>query len=416
MVWDPRGAIAYLGVNSSSFGQRGVMVFNGTSISQSTAAAGKILAVSPDGTMAVLSDTADSPNQVFIYNNSSKTSTAFLIGGATAAAFSPDGLKAYIVAGPNLYVYSKVDAFRTIPLAGVANDVTFFPQGAFAYLAGGSPSAVTARHTCDNTLADTISLTASPIAVRALPDAATVLALEPPLVDYINVTAPSPGAWAGCAPPVNDSLTSTFDLGQGNFNARQFFISPDGTRAYILADTAGPNPGPLPYVITFDILNKTSSLISLSGNATPLSAAISPAGNFLFVGATDGTVHVIDTTASNTDIQRVTLAFPQNTLCFGPGAPSTPVPQSSISISAATQNGSATTYTYTPISGQPLQPGSAVVISGMKDGGNNGSFTISAIGTGTFTVSNASGVSASGQNGTGIVPITCNPDIVSVKP
>jgi hypothetical protein len=52
----------------------------------------------------------------------------------------------------------------------------------------------------------------------------------------------------------------------------------------------------------------------------------------------------------------------------------------------------------------------------MKDGGNNGTFTITALGTGTFTVSNAAGVTASGQGGTGTVPITCNPDLVAVKP
>lgn len=414
IVWDPKGNTAYLGVNSSSFGQNGVMVFSST-VSQSTTASGKVLAVSPDGTIAILSNTVDSPNQVFAYNNTSRTATAFLITGATAAAFSPDGLKAYIVAGSNLYVFSKVDALRTLALPSPANDVAFFPQGAFAYVAGGSSSAVTVRHTCDNTLADTVGTAAAPGMARALPDAATILALEPPLLQYINVTAPSPNAWVGCAPPVNDALTSTFNLGQGTFTARQFLISPNGSMAYILGDTTGPNPAPLPFIITFDIANQTSSLISLSGNASPLSASLSPAGDLLFAGATDGALHVVDT-ATGADTQQITFDFPQHTLCFGPGTPSTQVPRSTISISAASQSGTTTTYTYAPISGQALQSGQSIVISGMSDGGNNGTFTIAAVGSGTFNVNNASGVTASGQSGTGIVPITCNPDLVAVKP
>jgi hypothetical protein len=415
IIFDPKGTNAFLGVDSSNFGQSGVMVFNGSSISASTAAAGKVLAVSPDGTLAVVSDTSDTPNQVFVFNNSTRTAASFLIDGVSAAAFSPDSLKAYIVAGSTLFVYSKVDAIHSIGLGATANDVAFFPQGAFAFLAGGSSSAVTVRHTCDNSLADTVGTTATPSMLRALPDAATILALEPPLIEYISAGHPSNGTWEGCAPGITDSITSTFNLGQGNFTARQFLISSNGATGYIMADTPGPNPAPLPSIIKFDIPTQASSLISLANGATPLSASLSPTGNLLFVGASDGDVHVIDTT-DNEDIQQVTFDFPQHTLCFGPGSPSTRVPQSQLSISAASQNGSTTTYSYTLISGVPLKVGQTIVISGMSDGANNGTFTITALGTGTFSVENASGVTDSGQNGTGIVPITCNPDLVAVKP
>lgn len=415
IVFDPKGTNAFLGINSSNFGQSELMVFNGSSISSSTLAAGKVLAVSPDSTLAVVSDTADTPNHVFVFNNSSKTAASFLINGATAAAFSPDSLKAYIVAGSTLYVYSKVDAFHSIGLGAAANDVAFFPQGAFAFLAGGSSSAVTVRHTCDNTLADTVGTSSTPSMIRALPDATTILALEPPLVEYISASPPPAPGWEGCAPGITDSVTSSFNLGQGNFTARQFLISSNGATGYIVGDTAGPNPAPLPSIIKFDIPTQASSLISLVGGATPLSASLGPAGNLLFVGATDGAVHVIDT-SDNTDTQQVTFDFPQHTLCFGPGSPSTRVPQSQLSVTAATQNGSTTTYSYTLISGVPLQVGQTIVISDMADGSNNGTFAITALGAGTFAVENSSGVTASGQNGSAIVPITCNPDLVAAKP
>ena len=93
IVYDSNGTSAFLGVDSSNFGQKGLMIFSGTSVSQFTGAPGKVLAVSPDHTLAVISDTVDSPNQVFICNNcntSSRSASAFLITGATAAAFSPD--------------------------------------------------------------------------------------------------------------------------------------------------------------------------------------------------------------------------------------------------------------------------------------------------------------------------------------
>ena len=75
----------------------------------------------------------------------------------------------------------------------------------------------------------------------------------------------------------------------------------------------------------FDLQTQTTSLLSLAGNAAPLSASLSPAGDLLFVGASDGAVHVVDT-SSNLDTQQVTLPFPQNSLCLGQGNPATQAP------------------------------------------------------------------------------------------
>jgi hypothetical protein len=54
----------------------------------------------------------------------------------------------------------------------------------------------------------------------------------------------------------------------------------------------------------------------------------------------------------------------------------------------------------------------------MTDASDNGTFIIAVAspGSGTFTVVNASGAAVSGQHGVGTVPITCNPDLVVVKP
>ena len=76
-----------------------------------------------------------------------------------------------------------------------------------------------------------------------------------------------------------------------------------------------------------------------------------------------------------------------------------------VSITAASQSGSNTTYRYTLTSGAELIVPQVIYISGMADVGNNGSnFITTALGNGTFTVANPSGVTRSGQSGTGISP------------
>jgi hypothetical protein len=424
LVFDNSGTTAYLGVDSNNFGLRGLMLASGTSVSQVTSAPGKVLAISPDRTSAVISDTVDSPNQLFICtncNSGSQSLTTLQIQGGTAAAFSPDNLKAYILAGTNLYVYSKLDPLQTIGLGGPANDIVFHPEGGFAYVAGPSTS-ITPYRTCDNAPISSAALTIanSPLLIRALPDGSTLLVLDPPNIDVVSVTSLTS---IGCTGTISNTSTS-FNLGEGTFIPTQFFVSPDGSTAYILGETqAGQPPSRLPFIMVFNVNTQTSSALSLSNNATPLSASLAPDGKLLFVGADDGTVHVIDTT-SGLDTQQVTFPFPTNELCFGPGNPLTQVPLSQVGISAASQSGSTTTYTYSLISGSVLNTGQSITIADMGDGGDNGTFTIVALGppptntnaTGTFTVDNSLGVTAANQSGTGTVPISCNPDLVAVRP
>jgi YVTN family beta-propeller protein len=82
--------------------------------------------------------------------------------------------------------------------------------------------------------------------------------------------------------------------------------------------------------------------------------------------------------------------------------------ESTVNVTAVTQSGSAASYTYTLISGPALRPGMEVVITGMADAGNNGTFTLTAVSSGIFTVVNSAGVNASSQNGTGVVVVEVN--------
>ncbi len=85
-------------------------------------------------------------------------------------------------------------------------------------------------------------------------------------------------------------------------------------------------------------------------------------------------------------------------------------PLSVLNITAASQSGPSTTYTYTLVSGPALTVGESVAVAGMANSGNNGSFTIATLGAGTFTVVNAGGVTSTSQTGTG----KASPGTVSV--
>ena len=308
LLFDPAGTKAYLGTDSGLLGTKGLSVINvsGNSVSEFASTPGKVLAVSPDATKVVVSDTVDSPNQVFVFDAASNSPATFRITGASAAAFSPDSLKAFILAGSTLYVYSKLDALQAKALTAPANDVTFLAEGAFAYLAGGNPSGVTVERTCDNGQADTVVVSPVPTFLKTLPDATGIVALIPPAIGVIHVSA----APTGCTPSVSNSL-STFDLGRGNFTASQLIISQDGSTAYIVTPDFNS-------VLVFNIGAQTPSAIPLAGIGFPLHASLTPDGTQLYVGSSDGTVHVLQTDIG-LDIQQIT--FPQSLCQTSAGQP-----------------------------------------------------------------------------------------------
>jgi len=427
-VFDPKGTSAYLGVQSSHFGQSGAMVFTGSAATQFTNAFGTVLAISPDTSTVIFSDAVNLPNQVFVCTNCSttgRTVTPLAISGATAAAFSPDNLKAYIAAGSSLYIFSKVDALRKVGLPGAGSDVAFLGDGTYGYIAVAGAAGADSLPVCFDPAAGpalgSVTIPGATV-LRSLPED-TILALAPPDVKTVTASIsgnPAPGE-NGCPAPrgvltLSNSTPLSFDLGLGAFVPTHLIISSDASTGYLLAQSPSPNSAPLPFVTVFSIRGQTTSQVSLAGNATPLSASLSPAGNLLFVGANDGAVHVIDTTLLQ-DIQQITFPFTSAPLCVGPGTPATPVAKTVVGISGVSQNGSNWDYAYAVNSGPQLAVGETIVVTGMADGGNDGTFTILAVGGGKFTVANTSGVTTSSvQNGSGTVPITCNPDLVAVRP
>jgi hypothetical protein len=319
LLFDPKGANAYLGTNSGLLGSKGLAVINvgGSTVKGYSSTPGKVLAVSPDGSKVVVSDTTDSPNQVFVFDTNSNLPTTLRITGATAADFSPDSLKAFIVAGSTLYVYSQVDALQTKALNAPANDVTFLAQGGFAYLAGGDPAGITVKRTCDLGQADTI-VSPVPTFLKTLPgqgallgpadppDAFHLIAIAPPLIEVISAHPPMNTFWTGCSPTVVDDNPApvSFNLGRGDFAASQLIVSQDGSTAYIVS----PN---FNSILVYNIGAQTSSAIPLMGTGFPLHASLTPDGTQIYVGSSDGTVHILQTNVG-ADVGQI--SFPEG-LC-----------------------------------------------------------------------------------------------------
>jgi hypothetical protein len=329
ILFDPAADKAYLG---SAFGALSVNPANlgGTTSAFTSlgAARGQVLATSRNGAFAVFSDTLSTPNEVYVVNTTSgSASTVTLnISGANVAAFSLDGFEAMIVGNPDnssgcptastapgscLYVYSPLEALQRFKLDAPVSAIEFSTNGGFAYLSGGEPSAITVRNTCNNLPAtdsaahtQIIPLPVAPNLMKVLPDAIHIIALDSTGFDYItsSVTAPPAGTMQnpGSQCPAfisNTDGTSTLpsskrlELGQGTISPINFFMSPDGSKAYIAASDRSS-------ILVYDFNANTVSAIQLLNNATPVSADITTDGTLIYVAASDGSLHQVSTLSS----------------------------------------------------------------------------------------------------------------------
>ncbi|MGA7560855.1 MAG: hypothetical protein WCF61_07185 [Terriglobales bacterium] len=331
---------------------------------------GKVLAVSNDGKLVVVSDTVSTPSQVYIYSSTSGVAPIDLVlpnSGevATAAAFSPDQLKIFIITNlGNLWVYSTVDPLASVPVATSATDVVFSADGSFAYVAGAPADAVSAYSTCSLPGTATVNIgsvtTANPpleifpSPVLPPPFAApynnetffwstqNILALEVPPAGSGDSTSlqmltaefaqnpilyppPPEPLQLTCNPPLILPTTGftaapPVSLGEGNFTPIFAQLLNDGQEMIVL----GQN---IPAVLIYNVGNQTTTSITLSGSPAtgcpqcsgdsfPLAAAASTDGSQVFVAACDqyngptctaGSVHLINT-VSGGDFQQVPYA------------------------------------------------------------------------------------------------------------
>jgi len=373
LMFDPAGDKAYAG---SQYGSLLITVANLGSSSTSpftplpatnTAlglVTGKVIAVSPNGNLAVFADTISTPNQVYVVNNSvtgtttsGVSTTALNINSATTAAVSPDNSKAFILGngGNTLYVYSPLQALQSYPLTAPANAIAFSSSGAFAFLAGGnSTGSIDVLNTCNNlaptiTPNQTLSLTglpATPLFLKMVPPGNVpqgsvniplmqqtgasfdfFYGLDNTGIDIIATatTTPLTPTPASLCPLqtiaipqylLNNVLTPFtpihINLQKGTFHPINFFVSPDASQVYIITSDQG--------VLVYNFSSQAVSAIPLvgTGNPAPVAADITADGTLLYVAGTDGVLHKLNTLLALdvTEIPFFQLANSSNNFCY----------------------------------------------------------------------------------------------------
>jgi YVTN family beta-propeller protein len=213
----------------------------------------------------------------------------------------------------------------------------------------------------------------------------------------IDLTAPIPGVGgtpcpnSGCAPV---SVTAL----------------PDGTRAYVASyyiDTTSANCQQTPCLqaqvtVIDELTNQVTKAIPLPEVSVSSVGNCSSARFRVSAAAASDSSRVY---VSSCDASGVSSINPAGDQYFA----AIPAPGSSFSptlmnITAAAQSGAETTYTYTydPNSGTPIFLGLVVTVTNVSEPADNGTFTVTGLGNGTFSVSNPSGKSTMNENATGL--------------
>jgi hypothetical protein len=368
LMFDPAGDKAYMG---SEFGAVAVSAANlstgnnpftsmpapGTTLGVVT---GKVLAVSHTGGTAIFSDTVSTPNQVYVVVTSPPSTTALNINSATAAAFSPDTLKVFILGdgGNTLYVYSPLQyLLPPISLGTPASSIVFNSTGSFALLSGGTPAgspagSLAVYNTCDNS---SVTLKPPPPPPPPLPGPPLFLKMVPagevplngafggtfiPLletagldfffgvdntgIDIIATNSSQDTSFAtlcpqqvslAYTPPAPPTPTNTFspvhiNISHGTFHPIDFFLSPDSTQAYIVTSDQG--------VLVYNFSTQSVSRIQLINDATPVAADMTVDGTLIYVAGSDGLLHQLNASLGVDLYQTsfVPLTNSPNNFCF----------------------------------------------------------------------------------------------------
>jgi len=228
-----------------------------------------------------------------------------------------------------------------------------------------------------------------------------------PALDYVYETNPV-GQSLSVLDASSESFSSQSILGVISFAAGSAacpggcsplsvaVVPPYGSQAYVAsaAVSGGMVAASVTVIETASLTLKTTIPLT----TVPQSCVANTPFELYTAASADGTrVYVGNCDAGNTAIINTASAAVVTSL----PAPLSAAPPATLGISAATQNGSNTTYSYTLVSGPALRVGMTVVVQNMGNSVNDGTFIVAGMGAGTFTVQNSLGVSEAGQNGNG---------------
>lgn len=277
---------------------------------------GRVISISPNSRKLVISDATN--NFTYVFDNDTSTFDT-LTGAATAATWTPDSLKAYIVTGTTLYQYSVTAiSLRTIPIGDTGQSAAMLPGGAFAYF-GTNGGSLDARATCRN---DSTYVPESSVATDTGVQFAAGVALNSgtaPTVKVLDVggtqmTVDTPavtpaGAGTMCPPGIASAQSSADWTGFGiaSFTPRQLIVLENGSKAYVTSNQS--------VLLGYDVAANTAFTIAVGATDTWTGGALSDSSQ-LYVGGSDGAVHVIDT-ATGLQTATIPITFNGSTTCAG---------------------------------------------------------------------------------------------------
>jgi YVTN family beta-propeller protein len=246
------------------------------------------------------------------------------------------------------------------------------------YVANQGSGTVSVINTLDKTsVSATITTGASPIWMAARSDSTRVYVLN---------------SGAGTVSTIDTSLDAVIGNVSVGAGGNYMVYEPKLNRLYITNPVANT-------LTALDISGSTASLLySVPVIASPVSLAVVPDGSRAYVAS----FHQAPPCTSNPGDVQPCISSEVTVFNTSDGSLRDMTSlQSSVNITAASQSGTDTTYSYTLTAGPPLSTGMTVVITGMTDAGNNGTFTVTGGLAGAFVVTNGVGVTASGQSGIG---------------
>jgi len=249
------------------------------------------------------------------------------------------------------------------------------------YAVNQGDNTVTSISLVDRTVRGTIQTGVTPVGAVARSDSARVYVLN------------SGSGTISAIDTATDTVVSTVSVGAGaNFmiydqTSNRLYVTNPTANTVTALDTSADPPAPR-FVVPVA--------------ASPMAvAALADGGRVYVVGFTK----IPPCTSDPNDLQ-LCISSEVTVLNASDGSIRTTIPlESTINITAASQDGLNTSYSYTLTSGPALRPGMRLVLAGMGDAGNNGTFTLAAASAGTFTVVNPSGATSTGQNGRGTVVV-----------
>ncbi|MFB3918351.1 MAG: hypothetical protein ACE14M_16600 [Terriglobales bacterium] len=294
MIMNLAGTKVYMG----SDGSIGLMILDAAtntvtqvSVCGVSTCAGKLLAVSPDGNIALISN----GTQVFPISGLNTTPTPqppLAITNATRASFSPDSFKAFIVTSDGaVFAFDTAGlAFASVSLTSAdAVDAAFLAQGSFAFLAGGGgANSIDVLNTCDNleNTANQLTTAATPLLIASVPNATQALAVDTTNVYVTNVSITGPSNCAPTlaltpSPPSVTTIDATSFVGS-TFTPNQLLATTNNQLVYV--STA---EGLFRYKVTAGTLE---SVLTTADNLQPTRGVFTLDGRVLYLAVAENAV------------------------------------------------------------------------------------------------------------------------------